>query len=678
MKHVRALLLIILILSIACFAIQIPTTAQTTTQSTEILEPDFVITGEFDQEHLSAYYGMSIEEYGVYRVTLNSIGNTMIELEINQFEGGYPYYVSQFVSNETSTFLVTHGAQNLGPIYQLHLSLNGYEPVEQVEYTLSIERVAPLAIQDNFENTLTLQNYNACHYTLTVNEEYNAYEIIASTSRSCYFYFYDAYGINIRTVQISSYTTEYFILLSPGEYDLFIELSSYYLTELVFQMIPKSVPMLSPDSSLDLVFNATSIIQYVELSLEPGTKYDLNLIPYNDENVGFYIDPFCVSGQYVYNINNWGPGGAENISELSVWSTCIAFNGWDYNFENEYTQSYFHFEDFYYYYYYYYYPVNSMDYVTVLLTIYSFSEGGATIQVNKGVEPLQLSLDTPVTCSLNEDKGSFYSVYRLDNLPSGHLYEFTFDHTPEDTFALLPRCRIYGSNLLDQDYLFSTRPLLTPSEREKWDSLSSQYSTLYYSTAELKKEVSYYHPINADQFLIVMIPDNIHEGSLYSDYFNKGTIQISVDEILSSPLTLEQTISVDPSPFNSAMFTAQLEKDYVYEIEVSSTNLQSYGSVSLWNTTGHQLARAQSSMYRTDRFSSLYYADVETSGKYFLVVSIEGDTPVTVTVKKLSSEKTTGTIQLPFFVGGLIAAAAEGILIGVVIGKLKFGKEAPG
>ncbi len=56
-----------------------------------------------------------------------------------------------------------------------------------------------------------------------------------------------------------------------------------------------------------------------------------------------------------------------------------------------------------------------------------------------------------------------------------------------------------------------------------------------------------------------------------------------------------------------------------------------------------------------------------------MLVSVEGTSPVIVDITKM--QDVNSGIQYPFFIGGLAVAVAEGILIGIVIGKLKFGQD---
>jgi len=672
MKPVKTILFIVLILSVTNCTI--PSSIEA--QSVEIMIPDFTITGAFTPDDQSINYGMAIEEIGVYRISLNASGDPQIYLSVQQYQYGSPSIIATCSPNSTSIFKITPGSFNLGAIYQLTLNPSVSVISENVYYELSIERLDSLFIQGDFQYNELLETYGKRHFILTASNEYNGYLFISDTYYTYSVAIYDTYGLLVQSLMVDYYPYEHMFLLAPGVYHIFIELQSSYSSGITFQITPETVPSATPDTSLDLNFSESQTYQYFQLVVDEGTQYSISLDPIGNEDVYFFLGPFLFSyyGYYGYMVyfDDWGSGITENVTDITFSASFITFTGWDYNAEIEYTRSDRNIIEFNSYYYDFY----SLDTSSILLIVCSRTIGSAVLEVSEGIDPNPLSPDVAASCHFDAIDGPFTALFNLNGLSGGHLYKFTIDHNAQENCILEPYYRIYSTQRMNQNYLFNKRPLLTDSEKIEWDQQSYRYSTLPLSHHLERNEICYYSPIDANQFLLAYISDQCYSGSVRDSEINKGDVQLSIEEVPASSLALNSPITVDSSPLDTALYTMQLEADCMYEIKVTGTELQSHGYSSLYNQTGHQLAYSWTTMHASDRFSKYYLAQIQCTGQHFLVVTTKGDAPVTITVTKLTPNGE--SIGVPFFVGGLVVAAAEGILIGVVIGKLRFGKETPG
>jgi hypothetical protein len=171
----------------------------------------------------------------------------------------------------------------------------------------------------------------------------------------------------------------------------------------------------------------------------------------------------------------------------------------------------------------------------------------------------------------------------------------------------------------------------------------------------------------------------IVDSYMYSEFaseINSGSLQLQASIVEKIQASVASSISVASSPPSTAIYSLQFEAGCTYQIKVSATYLQSSGTVKLWNASGHQIASYQYTLHDSDRFSEYYLFEVECGGTHNMVVNVAGDSPVIIDITKFS--KGNPGIQLPFMIGSLAVAVAEGIIIGIVIGKLKFGKDSAG
>ncbi len=661
MKRGKELVFAILLLIV--FSLSIIQSVDSQGLETEILTPNLTVSGTLRSTHLSDYYRIAISQPGVYIIELNSTGSSRLEASFNRFSYGYPSTIRRCYSNTSYCFTIVASSRYYGSFYQLDVSFAENSVADLTDYIVSIQRVEPIAIEEGIEYTLQQDAYIDSHYILDVSGSYRTYRVIASSSYYCYFAFYDSYGLWINREQCSdSYSIDEIIMFDPGIYHLFIDAGSSNGQDITFQITPEDIPTLELDSSIQVDFEGISSNVYVQLPLTEGTQYSIELAPHSLIDVSFDI---MRNPDFRITINAWPEGYTESLVDFVFWDNYMAYTDWDTNPEMQVTRSRPKIKTFYS-------SSYNLPHSGLLLRAYSSVEGSATIRLNKVEDVQALSTDSPVAAQFDGIDGPFWKLYKLDNFAGGELYNFQLTHTPANDCILNPYYRISTPEITDQNYLSRIRPLLSEIEKPIWDNLPGTYTYLQYDNIIPNSNAFYYHPITCESWLYVSIPDGYYYDHYSYDSIHSGSMELEVHRVEPIIQTMDSQFTMDPS-LDTSIYSLQLDGNCIYEITVTGSNYQSHVSVSLWNGTGHRLP----SLYygvsaQTDKNIRHYQFEVKCDGEHHLLVTAFGELPLTITITKMTDSSP--GVQYPFFIGGLAVAVVEGIIIGIVIGKVKFGK----
>jgi len=664
LRSAKVLLLIALLLSITTAIVILP--EPVTAQESNYLEPGDEITGTLSLDHKSDYYGLTIAETGMYRLTINSTGDALLSASISRYSSGSAYPIIQCVSNRSYSFSVNPCSMYHGSIYQVSVQIESFLEDVTSNYTISIERMDSIEIAVEQVYTFMGDEATGTHLILDVEDSSTAYEFhFNSTYSFFYLTIYDSTGLRVFSKSTStSYPPDYPVLLDPDEYHIFISTSRSTTQECTLQIIPADIPVLTNGDSVELVFSAgLPSYQFAQISITEGAQHSISLDPLGDIDVGFEIwnPPY-----YGPTFNYWYTGETESVIDLTFWEKYIAYTELALNPDNESTFSRPRLSSF------------SSSYTRpdsfVLLYCYHFGFGNATLSLDIGPEAPIISPDVPISTHFDGGYGPFWKLYKMTGFSSMNLYEFHLEHFPTTNDILEPTYRIYSPYTSSQSYLFRTRPFLTELEQESWDQSSTYSVSLQYEQSQQTNDAYYYQSNDDERWLYIYIPDGYYNEHYPSFGVSSGDIQLVASVVDPIYVSITEPISVVPPLPETSIFYLQLEGNYVYQIEISATDLQSSGYLTLWNATGHQLADSQD--YTSERFSRTYLVEVETTGQHTMLVTAKGDSPVIVEITKM--QDVNAGIQLPFMIGSLGVAVAEGIIVGVIIGKVKFGKDSAG
>jgi len=559
----------------------------------------------------------------------------------------------------------------LGAFYQLQVQIMEMLEGQDIDYQISITRQEPLSTSVGVAYSVSLIPPIQRHCILAVDNGPRLYELSATTSDYTYFYFYDSVGMQLFYFYTSPYlaSNSRVIALASGTYHLFIGGGSSSSIDCTFQFNILDVPILTPNDSCEFYFPSGDLsYQYALLSIEEGVHYTMNLNPDADVDARFQLS---IDGSFGPLIDNFGVGQSENTTDIIFWENYFAYTDWEQGPDYDYTLSDPHI-------------YSSLYFPSIhpisqaVLAVSSINEGSAIFEYREGSKAQTISLDAPIADHFDGVDGPFWQLYRVTGLSSMHLYKFNLVHYATSDYILNPSYRIFLSMLDSQSYLFFTRPYLSDSEKIYRDTAPNSYISLQYDTFLTNAEAFYFDLHGGDRWLYVSVPDG-YNGAYNPNYpIHSGDVELTISDVAPLQCDTITPININPSTSRIAFYALQLDGRSVYQIKVSGTNLQSSGIISVYNATGHQLAYSMSYTNFAEKTSLYYLCDLQCSGQHSLLVEVRGDSPVTLTITKYTDLAAASVIQLPFFVGGLMAAAAEGILIGVVIGKLKFGKKAAG
>lgn len=663
MKRVKALVLVILFLTISSFSVI--QTVNTQGAETEILTPNLVVSGTLSSTHLSDYFRIEISQTGVYKIELNSTGSSWVIAFFNRYSYGYPSIVEDCYSNSSDCFYILSSSQYYGSFYQLEVSFYYESVVEITDYNVSIVRVQPIVIEDGQEYTIQQDAYVDSHFILDVSESYETYRFNASTEYYSSFYLYDSYGFRCYYEQFSQFNPlDDIIILDSGIYHLFIYASSSSGQNITFQITAEDIPVVELDTTIQVDFEANPLGVYFVLPLIEGTQYSIDLAPQSLINVGFDI---MFNPDYRMTIDDLHDGDTESIADFVFWENCMAYTGWDTNPEMELSRSNPVMRNFY-----------SSSYKilnsALLLRAFCSNIGSATLRLSKMQDVQTLSPDVPVSAQFDGIDGPFWKLYKMENLAGGELYNFHLTHTPATDYILNPNYFVYTPRIMDQNYLSRTRPLLSDIEKGIWDNLPGSYTSLQYDHTLPITDAFYYHPILCESWLYVSIPDGYYYNHYSYDSVQSGSMEIEVNAVEPIIQNVDSQFTMDPS-LGTSIYSLQLEGGNTYEVTVTGSNYQSHGYITLWNETGHQLPASYKYAAQTDKNTRHFQIEVECDGAHNLLVTAEGSSPLTITITK---KTVSNGVQYPFFIGSLAVVAVEGIIIGIVIGKVKFGKADTG
>ena len=637
-------------------------------QSPDILAPDFDISGAFDSTHTSDFYGMDISSPGVYLLTVNSTGGVPVMAIVSRYSQGSIYSISSCISNSSDSFRIIPSGMYLGAFYQLSVKIN--EPITEqaVSYHMSVEHIEPLTLTLSTPYLLSIDNRHDYHYVLNVDNGPKIYQLSATSYSSVYFTFYNSYGIQIASFYLYS-STQGTILLDSGTYHVFIY--TYYGTtaDFSFQLTNIEAPLFEPGLSAEINFSGPdSLNQYAILSIQEGMQYSMYLDPESNEDVQFNLRLNQYSGP---NFNYWRSGETESVTDLTFWSDSVAYTDWDTSPNMTITRSnpviYNNYK-----------PTTIYPLSSVIVMFTSDTIGKAIFDYNEIGFVQTITPNLQITEHFDGIDGPFWKLYKMTGLSPSNLYEFNLIHDAAPNCVLAPYYYLYQPTKTNQYYLFYQRPLLSNEEQNYLDLLPDDYTYLSYDNTLSNTTVPYYHSQSGDRWLLVYIPDGYYDGDYSYDPLHSGDVHLEIIKVNPIAQQVDSSFSFNPAIKKAAIYTLQLKGGSMYQIEVSTTSLQIQGSLTLWNQTGHQLAYPQIYQHFSKPTSSFYLLEVECTGTHYLVVEASGDSPLTITVRTSSNDNAKSGISTLFFVGSIAAAATEGLLIGVVIGKIKFGKQPPG
>ncbi len=656
---------IALLLSLAIVGFT-PSISPIIAQEVNYYSPGNLLTGNLNLDDRSDTYGFSIEEDGVYRLSLNSTGDAILRASVSVYTSGSTQTRTYCTSNRTESFTVLPCSYYMGDIYQLEVDFEQVFEDSSSDYSIKIEHINPTIIIEDTEYTLPCDRYTDVPMKFHADGSNNMYEFrFSSVSSENNFYMdvYNSKGLMVFSQTTSPYSSYHPILLQPDEYTIIIDCYEIYPEEFNLQVIGSLVPTITAGNSVDVEFTDGYHSQYFELPIDEGVQYQINLDPLDSSDVGFNIWGLSSNGP---TIDVFGPGENESVVDIVFWDGYMAFTDWDLNPDMEFTRSY---------------PrtFSSYSYAeplrSALVHAYCASDSNATLSVDIASGVQTISLDMPLSFQLDGIEGPFFKLYKLNNFSAMQLYKFHLEHIPDDNFILQPSYRIFTDRSEDQYYLFRIRPLLTEIESEAWDKSYSSYSSMYYDNSFSTNDVYYYSSSASEKWLYVYVPDGYYNDHYLSNV-NSGNVQILATAVSPLQASLNEEILVGPAPPDTFSYLIGLEGNSIYQVRVTGTELQSSGIIELWNSSGYRLSQSQSLTHDSDRFSDYYLVEVQSSGQHLLLVSIQGDSHVEVYIT-LEQSSTNAGFQLPFVLGSIVAASIEGILIGVVIGKLKFGKDTP-
>ena len=637
-------------------------------QFPEILSPDFDLSGTFDSTHTSDFYGMEISSPGVYLITVNSTGEVPVLATVSKYRYGSISSIDSCISNSSDSFRIIPSGIYLGAFYQISVKTMGPIIGQAVSYQVSVEHIEPLPLLPNTQYSLSLNNRRDYHYVLDIINGPQIYQFSATASFSVYFVFYNSYGAEVASFYSYSSTQE-ILLLEPGTYHVFI--FTYYgsATDISFQLTSIEAPILEPGLSVEINFTAAGYLyQYAILSIQEGMQYSMYLNPENNENVAFI---FYLNQYTTPSFDYWGSGETESVTDLTFWGDSLAYTDWDRSPNMTITKSnpiiYNNYN-----------PTNINPPSSLIIMFFSDIIGKAVFDFNEIGFVQTISPNLKITEHFDGIDGPFWKLYKVSSLSPSNLYEFNLIHDAASNCVLYPYYYLYQPVKTDQYYLFYQRPLLSDEERNYWDILPVGYTLLSYDNTLSNIVVPYYHSQSGDRWLLVSIPDGFYEGDYTYDPHHSGDIHFEITKTDPIEQQVDSSFSLNPAIKKAAIYTLQLKGGSLYQVEMSSTSLQSQGSLTVWNQTGHQLAYPQIYVHYGNPTSSFYLIEVECTGEHYLFVQASGDSPLTITVRSSSNDNAKSGISTLFFVGGIAAAATEGLLIGVVIGKMKFGKQPPG
>jgi len=149
LRNAKVLLLIALLLSTAVASVihSEPVTAQ----ENDYLEPGDEITGTLSLDHKTDAYGLTLDETGMYKLTLNSTGDALLSVSILRYtSGSYSFYTTiQCFSNQSRSFNLNPCSMYHGSIYQVSVQIEAILEDVTSDYTISIEQMESGHIQSH-------------------------------------------------------------------------------------------------------------------------------------------------------------------------------------------------------------------------------------------------------------------------------------------------------------------------------------------------------------------------------------------------------------------------------------------------------------------------------------------------------------------------------------------------
>ena len=659
LRRAKVLLLITILLSITTSGIV--HTETVSAQELDNREPGDEITGTLSPSHISATYGFTIDEPGVYRLILNVTNDASLFSSVKRYSRGRADTIAICYSDEFEEFIVQPGSLYVGSIYQVYVKSDDFAGADSADYRIVIEKSEPIVVADGQEYSLIFNRFANQHFILHVDESNSAYEIqFSSLHYSTYLEIIDSQGLQVTRRSSSATPSErHPVVLNPGDYHIFLNTYSSIITAATLQFDRIHIPFLIPGTSVELELSSGLPYQYVQVAISEGVPYSINLDPHSDIDVRFSV---IVRSIYGPLFNMWGEGETENVTDLTFWDCNLAYTDWDLGPDMQYSRSRPEMTG--------YSSSYRVPYSSFLISAFSWSAGNATLSLDAGSEASVITPDILISENFDGVEGPFWKIFKMTGFSSMNLYKFHLEHFPATDSILEPRYSIYSPRTTDQSYLFITRPHLTELERESWDKTRAFTQSLSYNEYLQINDAYYYNSNDGERWLYISILDGYGSAGFASE-INSGNIQFQASVIEQMQASIDNSISVAPSP-STAIYSLQLERGCTYQIEVSATYLQSSGTISIWNATGHQLSSYQYTLHDSNRFSEYYLFEVECTGPHAMIVKVAGDSPIIIDITEFR-EGNTG-IQLPFMIGSLAVAVAEGIILGIVIGKLKFRK----
>ncbi|NHI82842.1 MAG: hypothetical protein EAX81_00875 [Candidatus Thorarchaeota archaeon] len=450
-----------------------------------------------------------------------------------------------------------------------------------------------------------------------------------------------------------------------------LDAAEYYFCMVSHSALPRTVTAFFKPTELEILEPGESLkvnmLQAVEaqqrtfyqLSLLQGVHYEISANCEASMDVAFKIYKGPATGAISLDFSDGGYGETEIVTDLILWGQFSSYSsgrrrpeepgGAESQLETGWNG-------------------DIIDHSRMILELLVESgEGDVTLAVTQSVEAPIVTVGSSIACPLDNYEGPYWYLFQLMDLQGMTVYDITLNHSA----GLATSYSVFQSMRFDQSYLYNERQWLdeksrTYVERRQdydvhvlWDSYDPGGSQTYLV----------YQPMAGNQWLLVEVP-NIDISSRLT-----GEINVSIKASPHFDATMGNSQHIDVKENQAAVLRIPLESSHTYGIEITAINGSSYADCALYNESGFFLTgQFEYLWYYTPRQKNedvryrCYY--IASTGLHAFIISGDGDAPVTVRIFELGQAI---PIDLTITFLGMIGAASGGIVVGVLIGRRKYG-----
>ncbi|MFX0106772.1 MAG: hypothetical protein ACFE7R_00655 [Candidatus Hodarchaeota archaeon] len=625
------------------------------------------LTGTLNEDNPDDYYGLRVTEPGTYNFSVYSTGETDIVAWLNVYIQGSPLWDMMLYSNSSQLWNFRPG-RDMNYNRQIHVrTINEFE---EVSYVVKLERIHDLPlVGPNDEQSYIFEPYESTWYIFDASAATNAYNFtVYNNGTWVYWTILDENGLTI-----ASYTQwgnrSHIIMLDPGQYYVRFTNDDPDPGKVWAVFEPNGIPVITPGMSETVHLNYTINAQrrhVFNLDLKEGVYYDMELEADGGVDGGFRIYKGPSTASYYHYFNYFGPGEEENISDIVFFGQNSMYLGWDYNLSWHPEQT-FSVQNFLW-------GSDQIDHSRIILEIFcSSGDGDATFRINSETPVPSIDGVGSTICNFNNTIGPFYHLVNVSGLSGMSLYKFTFDHLAtlnnnmtSDIYLHAPRKQT------DQNYLYRHRPYYPVGAKEAFDRQLVQGYGHFYSY-DFNEEITtpWYQSIDGNIWAVVRVPDMVYMGSYTGAPPLFGQVNVSVENIASTPLAVGTAETAYPDSDMPSLFTASLVGGHTYKFATKAVNYSSNAYPTIFNSTGYSMTGAYYGAYSYSPWiddDDVSYAVIHVieDTDVALTFYVYGDTPVEVWIEDLTPP---APITFMIAILGFVGVGVVCLLIGIVIGR---------